>query len=101
MSVPGRVLPCTVSCVTNHPADNLVYSSLFPFSFVREVLVFLIRGFGGEVSWDATLAVGATYPEADSKITHQIVDRPAIQNQVLTRTYVQVKSASRSMLGWT
>jgi len=55
----------------------------------REVLVFLIRGFGGEVSWDATLAVGATYPEDDSKITHQIVDRPAIQSQVLTRTYVQ------------
>jgi len=55
----------------------------------REVLVFLIRGFGGEVSWDATLAIGSTYTVDDSKITHQIVDRPAIQNQVLTRTYVQ------------
>jgi len=55
----------------------------------REVLVFLIRGFGGEVSWDSTLAIGSTYSEDDSKITHQIVDRPAIQKQVLTRTYVQ------------
>lgn len=55
----------------------------------REVLVFLIRGFGGEVSWHSTLAVGATYAEDDAAITHQIVDRPAIQNQVLTRTYVQ------------
>ena len=58
--------------------------------FIREVLVFLIRGFGGEVSWDSTLAIGSTYSEDDSKITHQIVDRPAIQKQVLTRTYVQV-----------
>jgi len=55
----------------------------------REVLVFMIRGFGGEVSWDSTLAIGSTFPEDDAKITHQIVDRPAIHNQVLTRTYVQ------------
>merc|ERR1712168_679415 len=55
----------------------------------REVLVFLIRGFGGEVSWHSTLAVGATFAEDDSKITHQIVDQPAIQSQVLTRTYLQ------------
>merc|ERR1712168_1043410 len=55
----------------------------------REVLVFLIRSCGGEVSWHSTLAVGSTFSEADSTITHQIVDRPAIQNQVLTRTYIQ------------
>jgi len=55
----------------------------------REVLVFMIRGFGGEVSWHSTLAVGATFAEDDSSVTHQIVDRPAIQSQVLTRTYVQ------------
>jgi len=55
----------------------------------REVLVFLIRSCGGEVSWHSTLAVGSTFSEADSTITHQIVDRPVIQNQVLTRTYLQ------------
>lgn len=55
----------------------------------REVLVFLIRSCGGEVSWHSTLAVGSSFPEDDSSITHQIVDRPAIQNQILTRTYLQ------------
>jgi len=55
----------------------------------REVLVFLIRGFGGEVSWHSTLAIGSTFVEADPSITHQIVDRPEIHNQVLTRTYLQ------------
>jgi len=55
----------------------------------REVLVFLIRSCGGEVSWHSTLAVGSTFLEEDASITHQVVDRPAIQNQILTRTYLQ------------
>ncbi|KAL3858501.1 hypothetical protein ACJMK2_013087 [Sinanodonta woodiana] len=55
----------------------------------REIIVFIIRSFGGEVSWDFTVAVGATYPESDEKITHQIVDRPNIQKQFLSRYYVQ------------
>ena len=42
----------------------------------RESLVFMIRAFGGQVSWDATVSPGATYNEDDSKITHQICDRP-------------------------
>merc|ERR1719193_2439047 len=55
----------------------------------REVMVFLIRSCGGEVSWHSTLAVGSTFSEEDPSITHQIIDRPAIQNHILTRTYLQ------------
>lgn len=43
------------------------------------------RSFGGEVSWSETQAVGATYPETDEKITHQIVDRPSMEKQFLSR----------------
>ncbi|XP_060587911.1 pescadillo homolog isoform X2 [Ruditapes philippinarum] len=55
----------------------------------REPLVFIIRSFGGEVSWHESQAVGATYPETDEKITHQIVDRPSMETQFLSRYYVQ------------
>ncbi|XP_046389984.1 pescadillo homolog [Ischnura elegans] len=55
----------------------------------REPLTFVLRCFGGEVSWDKTLFVGATFPETDETITHQIVDRPAVDKQFLSRYYVQ------------
>jgi len=55
----------------------------------RNALVFLIRCFGGEVSWDETVGLGSTYDEADESITHQVVDRPAIKNRVISRTYIQ------------
>ncbi|XP_062588069.1 pescadillo homolog [Saccostrea cucullata] len=55
----------------------------------RETLVFIIRSFGGEVSWHKSVAVGATFPESDETITHQIVDRPQTKNQYLSRYYVQ------------
>ena len=38
----------------------------------RESLVFMIRAFGGEASWDETCAPGATFKEDDSQITHQV-----------------------------
>ncbi|XP_044731716.1 pescadillo homolog [Chrysoperla carnea] len=55
----------------------------------REPLVFLIRCFGGEVSWDKTLFVGSTFEESDETITHQIVDRPSIDKQYISRYYIQ------------
>merc|ERR1712062_108179 len=55
----------------------------------REPLVFMVRAVGGEVSWDATVAPGATYAANDPTITHQIVDRPSVADQVLGRFYVQ------------
>lgn len=55
----------------------------------RNALVFIIRCFGGEVSWDETVGVGSTYDENDEAITHQIIDRPTIRNQKISRTYIQ------------
>ena len=57
----------------------------------RESLVFMIRAFGGEVSWDKTIAPGSTYDEKDDKITHMIVDRPkaGVDTSKIGRDYVQ------------
>ncbi|XP_063359305.1 pescadillo homolog [Cydia amplana] len=55
----------------------------------REPLVFLIRCFGGEVSWDRNMFVGATFDETDESINYQIVDRPSMDKQFLSRYYIQ------------
>lgn len=55
----------------------------------REPLVFIIRCFGGEVSWDKSLFVGSTFDENDENITHQIVDRPSMEKQYISRYYIQ------------
>lgn len=55
----------------------------------REPLVFIIRCFGGEVSWDKDHFVGATFDESDETISYQIVDRPRMEKQYLSRYYVQ------------
>lgn len=55
----------------------------------RESLTFVIRSFGGEVSWDERLFPGATFSEDDSSITHQIVDRTELLERRLDRIYVQ------------
>uniref|UniRef100_A0A182WLH3 Pescadillo homolog n=1 Tax=Anopheles minimus TaxID=112268 RepID=A0A182WLH3_9DIPT len=55
----------------------------------REPLVFIIRCFGGKVSWDKTMFVGATFDESDETITHQIVDRPTMDKQYISRDYIQ------------
>ncbi|XP_053665376.1 pescadillo homolog [Anopheles marshallii] len=55
----------------------------------REPLVFIIRCFGGKVSWDKTMFVGATFDENDETITHQIVDRPSMDKQHISRDYIQ------------
>ncbi|XP_036764666.2 pescadillo homolog isoform X2 [Manis pentadactyla] len=55
----------------------------------REALAFVIRSFGGDVSWDKSLCIGATYDVTDSCITHQIVDRPGQQTPIIGRYYVQ------------
>eukprot|EP00118_Oscarella_pearsei_P022211 m.253654 g.253654 ORF g.253654 m.253654 type:complete len:518 (+) comp40373_c0_seq5:530-2083(+) len=55
----------------------------------RDILVFTIRSFGGEVSWFSDDSVGASYSECDESITHQIVDRPIQSHMYLSRCYVQ------------
>ena len=44
----------------------------------REPLVFMVRAVGGEVSWDATVAPGATYAANDPTITHQVSKRSVV-----------------------
>ncbi|XP_078045289.1 pescadillo homolog isoform X2 [Augochlora pura] len=55
----------------------------------REPLVFVLRCFGADVSWDKLLFVGASFEETDETITHQIVDRPSMTKQYISRYYVQ------------
>lgn len=57
----------------------------------REPLVFMIRAFGGVVSWDSTVAPGATFTMDDPSVTHQISDRPrdSIDMSNIGRDYVQ------------
>nr|SVE89855.1 EOG090X05E6 [Daphnia sinensis]SVE90483.1 EOG090X05E6 [Daphnia sinensis] len=55
----------------------------------RESVVFVIRSCDGEVSWDPSIFAGATYDETDESITHQIVDRPSVDKQYLSRYYIQ------------
>lgn len=55
----------------------------------REPMVFIIRCFGGEVSWDRDHFVGATFDESDETISYHIVDRPSMEKQYLSRYYVQ------------
>ena len=47
------------------------------------------RSFSGEVSWDKSTGLGATYQEDDTAITHQIIDRPLVGKSHLNRVYVQ------------
>lgn len=51
----------------------------------REPLVFVIRCFGGLVSWDKACSPGATFDEDDETIAYQIVDRPNKNKHYLSR----------------
>ncbi|MEQ2199576.1 mRNA-binding ribosome synthesis protein [Xenoophorus captivus] len=55
----------------------------------RESLAFVIRCFGGQVSWDKSVCIGSTYDVTDETITHQIVDRPNVDKQYMNRYYIQ------------
>lgn len=55
----------------------------------RESLVFVIRCFGGLVSWDKNLYIGSTFDENDETITHQIVDREDFPTKYMNRFYIQ------------
>ncbi|XP_065200788.1 pescadillo homolog [Planococcus citri] len=56
----------------------------------RETLVFVLRCFGAQVSWEETsFPNGHLFSENDESITHQIVDRPKMNKQFISRYYVQ------------
>ncbi|XP_064084106.1 pescadillo homolog [Macrobrachium nipponense] len=54
-----------------------------------ESLTFVIKSFGGQVSWDEAVVKVSMYPESDETITHQITDRPNVERKYLSRYYVQ------------
>lgn len=63
--------------------SKLLFKKLF--QVVRQPLEFMIRSFGGKVSWE-----NGPFPESDLDITHQIVDRGVFpKHQFLSRIYVQ------------
>lgn len=69
------------------------YATLFKdcyFFLAREVprdsLEFVIRSFGGNVSWPGSLT---GEPESSPRITHHIMDRPVQKHIFLGREYIQ------------
>jgi len=60
----------------------------------RAMLEFVIRCFGGQVSWDGP---DAPFKESDEDISHQIVDRDSQKRQFLSRVYVQPQWAFDSV----
>ncbi|GAO51340.1 hypothetical protein SAICODRAFT_26895 [Saitoella complicata NRRL Y-17804] len=76
----------TVSAPTN------LFSN-FTFYLSREVprysLEFLIKSFGGKVSWDPILGAGSPLEENDPRITHHVCDRPNQEKRFPGRSYLQ------------
>ena len=44
------------------------------------------------MSWHETMAVGSSYLETDETITHQIVDRPNMEKQFLSRWVLHLEA---------
>ncbi|CAG8453632.1 1007_t:CDS:2 [Paraglomus occultum] len=69
-----------------------IFSSL-KFYLSREVprysLEFVIKSFGGEVGWDSSVGAGSAFDENDETITHQVVDRPNVEEKYENRVYIQ------------
>ena len=72
-------------------ADLSLHCFHILYGLLVNQLVLCLRSFGGEVSWHESVAAGATYPETDETITHQIVDRPNMDKQYLSR-YVDLSN---------
>lgn len=86
------ILPSYKSLATSLTTFQSLFSNL-KFYLSREVprhsLEFLIKSFGGQVGWDAVLGAGSAFDESDPSITHHIIDRPILPNQISGRVYIQ------------
>ena len=67
------------------PQDMIIDEYLFSkcvFYLSREVprdsLEFVIRASGGQLGWDAVLGADSPLSESDPRITHHLIDRPAL-----------------------
>lgn len=63
---------------TDEELTNLFSDYYFYLSreVTRPTLEFVIRSFGGQAGWDATLGAGSPYTIDDPRITHHVIDRP-------------------------
>lgn len=97
----GEDTVAEIAAATGAVAEEEEFTKLFDgmwFFLNREVpktsLEFVVRSFGGKVSWqgvgDEEGTVGrGPFKEDDARITHHVVDRPAVANQRPERHYVQ------------
>lgn len=78
-STSGMDVDVGQAAVDGGDVSHLIFKDYF-FYLSREVtrptLEFVIRSFGGQVGWDATLGSGSPLAEDDARITHHVVDRP-------------------------
>lgn len=91
-SLSGLLRPI---CLTSRGQGDPQGPSCLPDSSVG----FAGRCFGGQVSWDKSLCIGATYDVSNPSITHQIVDRPRVEQQVVGRWVRQVACPQNGHLG--
>jgi len=70
---------------------HLLFGKFFSIKYSLILVLFLFTSAcGGNVSWDKTMSPGATYDVSDQTITHQIVDRPKL-NDIIINRYVYIK----------
>ena len=96
----GEDTVAEIAAATGAVAEAEEFTKLFDgmwFFLHREVpktaVEFVVRSFGGKVSWQGvgdedTLGRGP-FKEDDARVTHHIVDRPAVSGQRPERHYVQ------------
>lgn len=91
-SAEDAVAPGPSNALVSHPDDDLdtsegpaLFSNYYFFlsrEVTRPMLEFVIRSFGGEVGWDPVLGAGSSFAEDDPRITHHVVDRPALPSSL-------------------
>lgn len=77
-----KSLDASEADATNQPSDEELTNLFSDYYFylsrevTRPTLEFVIRSFGGQVGWDATLGAGSPFTIDDPRITHHVIDRP-------------------------
>ncbi len=71
----------------SHPSHLFApYTFFLSRETSRPIFEFIVRCFGGRISWSHTSGSGSPFDETDDTITHVIIDRPSIQRSGETET---------------